>query len=88
MCLLNVQLLVEQNRYGLVSVVMLSTAELSVNDKARMCLKYMAEMNGFRFFKSKPNPTISFQNPIQIRQTDSFKIKILFKSKILSIVFC
>jgi len=25
------------------------------------------EMNGFRFFKSKPNPTISFRNPIQIR---------------------
>jgi len=25
------------------------------------------EMNGFRFFKSKSNPTISFQNPIQLR---------------------
>jgi len=23
--------------------------------------------NGFRFFKSKFNPTVSFQNPIQIR---------------------
>jgi len=42
---------------------------------------HAAEMNGFRFFKSKSNPTISFQNPIQIRLTASFKIQILFKSK-------
>jgi len=52
------------------------------------CTKFSAKMNGFRFFKSKPKPTISFQNPIQIRWTDSFKIQILFKSKILSIVSC
>jgi len=43
-------------------------------------------MNGFRFYKSKPNPTISFRNPNLINW--QFQIEILFKSKILSIVFC
>ena len=41
-----------------------------------MVIIRIAEMNAIRFFKSKSNPTVSFQNPIQIRQTDSFKIHI------------
>jgi len=45
------------------------------------------EMNAFKFFKSKSNPTVSFQNPIQMQLSESFKISIPFKSKIL-IVFC
>jgi len=39
------------------------------------------EMNGFRFCKSKSNSTISFQNPIQIQETHSFKIQTLFNFK-------
>jgi len=43
-------------------------------------------MNKLSFFKS--NPTISFENPILNPMNWQFKIQILFKSKILSVMFC
>jgi len=34
-----------------------------------------SEMNGFMFFKSKSDPTILFQNPIQIQKLTVLKSK-------------
>ena len=45
---------------------------------------WVPEMNGFRFFKSKSNPTISFQNP----NSTNWRFQILFKCKSISVVFC
>jgi len=44
------------------------------------------EMNGFRFFKSKSNPTISFQNLINWQFQNPNLI--LLKSELLPMVFC